>query len=84
MVIYSLVQEFEITLEILIADRTLANLQFYVGIIVHVIDAHFVGYTEAAECDILSVLRVVMARGNQRIALKQCIVGTRNYANRYY
>lgn len=68
--IHSLVQKREIALEILVADRTLAHLQFNFRVVIHVVNAHFVRDAEAAECNVVPVHRVVMARGYQRVSLR--------------
>lgn len=69
-IIYSLVQKFKITLEILIANRTLAHFQLDLRIVVHVVDAHLIGDAETAERDVSSVHCVVMTRGDQRVPLR--------------
>lgn len=68
--IHSLVQKREITLEILVADRTLAHLQLDFRVVIHVVNAHFVRDAEAAECDVVPVHRIVMARGYQSVSLR--------------
>lgn len=69
--IHSLSEEAEVRLEAGVADGALAHLEVHLGVVVHVVDAHLVRDGVAAHGDVGSWPRVVGARCDESISLRQ-------------
>lgn len=67
---HSLSHVFEVVVETLLGDRTLANFQFGGGIIVNVINTHLIADGETAQGGVLVSSGIVITGRNQSIAWK--------------